>query len=94
MSQSASKPIPPASITGRIGKLLTGLFQISGVIQVGRHFTDLQNGGGWTTGLWIFVGLAFYLVSFNIRLGLHRVLPVGYVRHSNFRCNSLRRSTL
>lgn len=76
MSNSPASTIPPASITGRIGKLLVGLLQIYGVVTIVRYFPELRH-GTWNTGLWVFVGLAFYLVSFNVRLGLHRVLPVG-----------------
>ncbi len=75
MSPSNDK-IPPASIIGRIGKLLVGSFQIWGVVSIAPHFLDLRD-GDWRTGLWIFVALAFYLVSFNVRLGFHRVLAVG-----------------
>ena len=76
MSNASTATIPPASITGRIGKLLIGSWQILGVISVAPFFPELLS-GFWPTGLWVFVGLAFYLVLFNIRLGLHRVLPVG-----------------
>jgi len=76
MTSTSTRTIPPASITGSIGKLLFGVFQLWGVISIVPHFSELRS-GAWPTNLWIFVGLAFYLVSFNIRLGLHRTLSVG-----------------
>ena len=54
------------------------MFQIQGVVSIIAHFSGLRE-GTWSTGLWGFVALAFYLSSFNIRRGLHRVLPVGNV---------------
>ena len=76
MSSTSPDKIPPASITGRIDKLLFGSFQLWGVFSIVPHFAELRD-DDWATGLWIFVALAFYLVSFNVRLGLHRVLPFG-----------------
>ena len=75
MNNSNDK-IPPASIIGRIGRVLFGAFQIWGVLSIVPHFGELLD-GIWPTNLWFFVGFAFYLVSFNIRLGLHSVLAVG-----------------
>lgn len=76
MTQQSRDTIPPASVTGRIGKLLVGLLQIQGAVSVVLYFAQLTE-ATWNPGLWVFVALAFTLVSFNIRLGLHRVLPVG-----------------
>ena len=62
MATVTAEGMPPASIVGRIGKLLVGLFQIQGVVSIIAHFSGLRE-GTWNTGLWIFVALAFYAVQ-------------------------------
>ena len=44
MTSTSTPTIPPASITGRIGKLLFGVFQLWGVISIVPHFAELRNG--------------------------------------------------
>ena len=77
MSESrVEDPIPPASVTGRIGKVLIG------GVQVWFSWVAIVNFDGLTRpslhqSMWIFAAAAFWLLPFDINLGFHRVLRLG-----------------
>ena len=83
---AASEPIPPASISGRVGKLLVGSLQLLGCASVLLDFDYLQQNPwsvdsltmGQVAPLWIFVLFAFGLLRFTVNLGFRRPLNLGY----------------
>ena len=74
--RGASKPIPPASITGRIGKLVVGAIQVWYSIQCIRWF-DVMTHPSLKPGIWLFVFFALWIFPFAINLGYRRVLRLG-----------------
>ncbi len=74
----AESAIPPASITGRVGKLVLGLFQLWYSYQIVIYFAALADlSPARQPGVWIFVAVGWLLLSWDINLGLHRVLKLG-----------------
>ena len=68
--------IPPASITGRVLKLITGAVQVWYAVECVRLF-GLMTHPSLKPGIWLFVVFALLLVPFSVNLGYRRILHLG-----------------
>ncbi len=68
--------IPPASISGRVLKLITGAIQVWYAVECIRYFKVLAH-PSLETSIWLFVLVALVLFPLAINLGFRRVLKLG-----------------
>ena len=73
----ARQEIPPASYTGRLGKLVVGAIQVWYAVECVRLFYVMTH-PSLKPGIWLFVVFALWLVPFDVNLGYRRVLNLGY----------------
>ena len=67
------RSLAPAGIIGRVGKLSMGVAQLLGVYVLVRNYELVVSPvAPRDVGFWIFVGLAFALLSWTINLGFQR----------------------
>ena len=68
--------IPPASVTGRLGKVVIGAVQIYYSVRCLQHF-DWLTTPTLRSGVWVFVALAVWLFPAAINLGWRRIRTWG-----------------
>lgn len=68
--------IPPASITGRVLKLITGAVQVWYAVECIRLFSVMTH-PSLKPGIWLFVLFALALVPFSVNLGYRHILHLG-----------------
>lgn len=68
--------IPPASLTGRLGKLAVGAIQVWYAIECVRLFQPMTR-PSLRPGIWLFVLFALWIFPYAINLGFRRDLRLG-----------------